>query len=343
MDKKIVARINEIHRQAFIIDAHFDLTYDLAFRRERGQKQVIENLYLEGFKQGGLALVVSAIFIHDYFLPEMGLRRALDQIAFLHEEAAESPGRFRLCRSMAEAAAARAAGELAIFLSLEGAEPLQNDLGLLRIFYELGVRGLGLVWSRRNYVGDGCFFATTREGKKGGLTHFGVKVVEQAEKLGMFIDLSHLNDEGFWDVIEVARRPLIASHSNCRALAPSMRNLTDDMIRAIAGTGGVVGMNGVNLFINEKKKRVRIADLVDHVDHIARLVGIEHVGIGFDLCNGFEDYLKVEKSIETYDTLKSHADLPEFTEALITRGYSDDQIIAVLGGNFKRVYRDILG
>jgi membrane dipeptidase len=342
VDKKLLEQVADIHRRAFTVDAHFDLTYEVANRRERGQRKVIETDYLHQFKSGGFDLIVSAMFIHNYFLPEMGLRRALDQISYLLEEIKESPQRFRICRTTAEAHAARRDGEVAIFLSLEGAEPLQNDLGLLRIFYELGVRGLGLVWSRRNYVGDGAFFRKTREGSKGGLTSFGVELIEKAEALGMFIDLSHINDEGFWDVMDVATRPLIVSHSNCRALAGTMRNLTDEQIEAIAGNGGVIGMNSVNMFIRENEPDVTISHFIDHVDHIVKLVGIDHVGIGFDLCDSFKDYLQVERNLESQDVIRTHAGLAEFTAGLISRGYTDEEIIAVLGGNFMRVFDEIL-
>ena len=343
MDKKLLEQVADIHSRAFTVDAHFDLTFEVANRRERGLHKVVETSYLQQFRTGGFDLIVSALFIHDYFLPEMGLRRALDQISHLLEEIDESPGRFRLCRTVAEASRARAAGETAIFLSLEGAEPLQNDIQLLRIFYELGVRGLGLVWSRRNYVSDGAFFKSSREGRKGGLTPFGIDLIEKAEDLGMFIDVSHINDEGFWDVMDVVSKPLIASHSNCRALAGTMRNLDDEQIEAVARNGGVIGMNSVNLFIREDEPEVTIFHFIDHVDHIVKIGGIQHVGIGFDLCDSFIDFLQVGRAIDTHDVIKTHAGLGEFTAGLITRGYSDEDIIAILGGNFLRVFGDILG
>lgn len=342
MDKKYLEQVADIHRRAFTVDAHFDLTYEVANRRERGQKRIVETDYLQDFRTGGFDLIVSALFIHDFFLPEMGLRRALDQISYLLEEIDESPGQFRLCRTTAEAYAARATGETALFLSLEGADPLQNDIQLLRIFYELGVRGLGLVWSRRNYAGDGAFFKKTREGQKGGLTPFGMQLVEKAEELGMFIDVSHINDEGFWDVINMATRPLIASHSNCREIAGTMRNLSDEQIGAIAENGGVIGMNSVNQFIREGKSDVTIADFIDHVDHIVNIGGIKHVGIGFDLCDSFKNLLQIQDALETHDVIKSHAGLGEFTAELLTRGYEDKEIIAILGGNFMRVFSEIL-
>ena len=342
MDNKLLEQVADIHRRAFTVDAHFDLTYEVANRRERGTEKVIETSYLQEFRSGSVDLVVSAIFIHDFFLPEMGLRKALDQISCLLEERDETPGKFRICRTTAEAYSARASGETAIFLSLEGADPLQNDIQLLRIFYELGVRGLGLVWSRRNYAGDGAFFTETREGRKGGLTPFGIELIEKAENLGMFIDVSHINDEGFWDVMDISSRPVIASHSNCRAIAGTMRNLSDEQIRAIAQNNGVIGMNSINQFIREDRPEVTISHFIDHVDHIAGIAGVEHVGLGFDLCDSFINFLQVEKPLETYDVIKTHAGLGEFTAGLITRGYTEDEIIAILGGNFMRVFGDIL-
>ena len=342
MDNKLLEQVADIHRRAFTVDAHFDLTYEVANRRERGSEKVVETSYLQEFRGGSVDLIVSAIFINDFFLPEMGLRKALDQISYLLEERDETPGKFRICRTIAEAYSARASGETAIFLSLEGADPLQNDIQLLRIFYELGVRGLGLVWSRRNYAGDGAFFTETREGRKGGLTPFGIELIEKAENLGMFIDVSHINDEGFWDVMDISSRPVIASHSNCRAIAGTMRNLSDEQIRAIAQNNGVIGMNSINQFIREDRPEVTISHFIDHVDHIAGIAGVEHVGLGFDLCDSFINFLQVEKPLETYDVIKTHAGLGEFTAGLITRGYTEDEIIAILGGNFMRVFGDIL-
>ncbi len=332
----------ELLRETFVVDGHFDLTYEVTNRRERGERQVVASSFLPDLRRGGVDLVVSAIFIQDYFLPEMGLRRALDQISDLITECKESPGNFRLCRTVTEARAAKKAGELALFLSLEGADPLQNDLRLLPIFYQLGVRGLGLVWSRRNYAGDGCFFDTRREGRKGGLTPFGVDLVEAAEAIGMFLDVSHLNDEGFRDVMEVATKPLIASHSNCRALCPTMRNLTDEQILAIARKGGVVGCNAVDRFLNNNASPASVADIVRHIDHIVGLAGIDHVGIGLDLCDGFRDHLQLEPALVTKDVIKTHAALEELIEALMIRGYSDQHIRAIAGGNLIRLFTEVL-
>jgi membrane dipeptidase len=331
---------------AHIIDGHFDLLMDVTIQRERGKRKVIESDFLSTFDVGGVHSIVSAIFVDDCFLPEMGLRKALQQISALHAEADESPEKIKVCKNVEDLTTAREDGKIGFVLSLEGAEPLYNDLSLLRGFYELGVRLIGLVWSRRNWVGDGCHFSPVREGRKGGITDFGVQLIEEAEKLGMIIDVSHLNDEGFWDVMEIAKKPVIASHSNCRTLAKSMRNLTDDQIKAIASTDGVIGMNAVNLFVSEKDEESDIEHLIDHIDHIARLVGVQHIGLGFDFMDPFMKYVSPESSLATmarkpFDVFKGHSCVPELIRCLMKRGYKEEAIEQILGKNFIRVYKEV--
>ncbi len=342
MDTNLARRVADLHQQAFIIDAHFDLPWDVANQRDRGQKEVIASQYLDRFRQGGFDLIVSAIFIENYFLPEMGLRKALGQISRLAEELDGLAEQMRLCRSMEDIRQARENGHVGLLLSLEGADPLQNDLSLLRVFYDLGVRGLGLTWSRRNYAADGCAFSNDAKVRPCGLTDFGRALVNKADQLGMLIDVSHMNEAGFWDVMETATGPVIASHSNCRALVDTPRNLTDDQIRALAERGGVMGMNAISAFVGNGSRKLGVEDLLNHVDYIVKLVGIDHIGIGLDFCSGFKDYLSLPHALETYDVLPGHHHMPDFTAGMIQRGYSDEDILKVLGGNFMRVYEKVL-
>ncbi|HRX26695.1 MAG TPA: membrane dipeptidase, partial [Aminivibrio sp.] len=151
-----LTRAAELHRNSFVADAHFDLLPFVLEKREGGETRVIERHYLPGLREAGVDLVVSSLFLSGRYLPEMGLRRSLDYISALHAEMEESPGLFSLCRSTGEIRAANGRGELAVLLSFEGLDPIGNDLSLLRIFFELGVRGVGITWSRRNYAADGC-------------------------------------------------------------------------------------------------------------------------------------------------------------------------------------------
>ncbi len=342
MDPKLARRAAQLNARAFVVDAHFDLPWDVANQRERGVQRVIATQYLERFREGGFNLIVAAIFIENYFLPEMGLRRALDQISHLAEELDGLSESITLCRSMKGIRQAEANGRIGLLLSLEGADPLQNDLQLLRIFYDLGVRGLGLTWSRRNYAADGCAFSTAVDAPQGGLTPFGRALVEKAENLGMLIDVSHLNETGFRDVMALAQTPVIASHSNCRALADTPRNLRDEQIEALAARDGVMGINAISAFVGDGSGRPGVEDMLDHVDHVVKIAGIRHVGIGFDFCGGFEDHLSLPHALETFDVLPGHHHLKDFTAALIRRGYTDDDIERILGGNFMRVFEKVL-
>ena len=345
-NERINKQVSTILERATIIDAHFDLLYDVVKQRQYGHKKVIETEHLPNFIKGGVNIVVSSIFIDDEFLPEMALRKALNQISALYAEIDESPDKIMLCKNYEDINKAINEGKVGILLSFEGVTPLYNDLSLLRIFYELGVRAIGLTWSRRNYAGDGCHFSPTREGKRGGITDFGVQLIESAEDLGMFIDVSHLNDEGFWDVMEIAKKPVIASHSNCRALVDTKRNLTDKQIKAIASKSGVIGMNALNVFTTNDDKEANVESLINHVDHIVKLVGIEYVGIGFDFCDKLKQYDPPEASDslsrEFFDILKGYKEVNKFVRALIERGYKDEEIKLILGKNFMRVYKEIL-
>lgn len=339
-------RAKRIHGNSTIVDAHFDLLLDVTAQRESGRRKVIEADHLPGFAEGGVNIVVSSIFVDSAFLPEMALRKAMNQIGSLHAEIDESPDKIVICRNYDDTIRAQEQGKIGIMLSLEGVEPLYSDLSLLRVFYELGARILGLVWSRRNLAGDGCHFGSVREGRKGGITEFGVQLIEESERLGMFIDVSHLNDEGFWDVMEVARGPVIASHSNCRSIANSMRNLTDEQIRAIAEKGGVIGVNACNLFTADRDEDGDIEHLIDHVDHIVALVGPTHVGIGFDFFENFTKYMsEVDLAAmprKIFDVLKGHKSIPQFTGILAERGYGDAEIEMILGANFLRIFKEVL-
>jgi membrane dipeptidase len=336
-------KARELHQKHLVVDAHFDLLYLVLGKRLRGETRVIERDYLPSMREGGVGLVISSLFVPNEYLPEMGLRRGLDQIGALHAEMEESPGLFTLCRNTQEIRNARQKGQLAILLSFEGLEPIGNDLGLLRIFYELGVRGIGMTWSRRNYAADGCFFEPVEEGRKGGLTEFGVKVVREAARLGMYLDISHLNDEGVEDLFRFYHGPVMASHSDCRALVPSMRNLTDDLIRKLASSDGVMGMNALSIFVgNPDMQKLDEKDLADHVDHIRDLVGTDHVGFGFDFCDEMADFTKAGADRE-YDCIKGHDHSIGLSAELLSRGYSEADVVKIIGGNFLRFLEKTIG
>jgi membrane dipeptidase len=341
---RYLKKAEEIIANCFVMDAHFDLAMDMDDRRELGESKIYSLRHRGLVRAGGWDCLVSSVFIHSWQLPEMGLRKALDQISSLISEEREQPDEIAVCASLADVKSANDSGRVGIIISLEGADPIGSDIRLLQVFYRLGVRALGLAWSRRNYACDGCSFTAQREGQKGGLTRFGVDLLEEAERLGMLIDISHLNDEGVADVARFAKRPFIASHSNCRALAGSMRNLTDEQIMLVAGSGGVVGMNGASFVVSDDAgDGIGPLELSAHIDHIVRLAGCDFVGLGLDCCDRLADIHKSVADVRSYDTVADHSRLPELVAILLEKNYSEESIAKILGGNFRRVYSEIAG
>ena len=341
MDYKELAL--ELHKNNIVVDTHLDLAGEIYNRYMAGEKEVIKNHYLENFKKGGFNLIVSSLYIDELFLPEMALRIALGQIRALIEDVESCQGEVFLVKNKDELNKAVNENKIGIIVSFEGLEPIGNDIGLLRIFYELGVRAAGLVWSRRNYVADGCSFIPVEEGQRGGLTKFGVNVVKRMEEMNMLIDVSHLNDEGFQDVVKYTNKPFIASHSNSRSIHGSMRNLTDDQIKAIADRKGVIGINAIKNIAGVRDGEAPIIKLADHIEYIVNLAGIHHVGYGFDLCNGYySSELKFKFAPNNCDSLSSHAEAVLLTEELLRRGISKEDCKLIIGGNFFRTFNNIL-
>ena len=327
-----------------VIDAHSDLLNDVLGRRSVGQKAVLESVWVPAMKAGGIDVRVAAIFNPAQLVPELALRRALDQVAALLADLLESPSA-RLCKCAPEIHQAQADGRRGFILGMEGVEPLGADLALLRVFYELGVRVLGITHALRNYAADGAFFTPKKTGLVGGLSDFGVALVEQAQAMCMLVDVSHLNDPGFSDVIKFATRPIIASHSNCRALTDHPRNLTDAQIKAVADSGGVIGVNSIRSFVSPPD----LPSLMTHIDRLVKVAGREHVGLGLDFCAYLLDHKSpVERvgmrpgAFLSVDGLAGDQDVPKIPALLHERGYPPETIDLIMGENFLRVFDEVL-
>ena len=329
---------------AIVIDAHSDMLNDLLGQRTLGETGILETTWVPGMKEGGIDLRIAAIFSSPQYLPELGLRRALDQVAALLAEL-DGSANARLCTAYADILRAKAEGKRGLILGMEGVEPLGSDLTLLRVFYALGLRVMGLTHAFRNYAADGAFFDPKKTGQVGGLSDFGVSLVEQAQVMGIVIDVSHLNDPGFWDVIKLATGPIIASHSNCRALRDHPRNLTDEQIKAVAATGGVIGINAASLFTEPPD----LSHLMDHLDHLVKVAGREHVGLGLDFCDYLLQYrTELEKArmrprrMRPVEGLSGDRDVPKIPAILAERGYPPETIDLIMGDNFLRVFKAVL-
>jgi hypothetical protein len=230
----------ELHDRCNVVDAHSDLlALDVWWQHRLGRKGVIEKDHVPKMKKGGIDTRVTVTYNEGYWFPELALKNALDMAVVWNEEFDESPSIARITK-FEDIEKARKDGKIGLILGMEGAEPLSNDINLLQVFYTLGLRMLTLTHANRNYVGDGVHYLPQKEGNVGGITDFGVKVVEECNKLGIVIDVSHLNDPGFWDVMKFSKAPIVASHSNCRALANHPRRRAGADLPP-AGSGGQSG------------------------------------------------------------------------------------------------------
>lgn len=345
MEEVLVEWAKAVHRENPVVDAHLDLAAEVYARRSFGERDVVERRYLPYFREAHLNVCVSSVFVPSKDLPERGLRVALGQIAALREDL--EPVRDVICvvTNREELEDALQNGRIGILLSLEGLEPIGTDLDLLRAFSDLGVRGAGLTWSRPNAFARGCCKAGEMMEISGGLTMLGREAVAKLEELGMYVDVSHLNNDGFEDVVECAGKPFMASHSDAWSVHENYRNLRDDQIAALASRGGVIGVNACGTIAGASVyPRERAVDcLCRHVEHLVSVVGEEHVGFGFDLCNGLSASTpRLSFDEEEDDLLLNHGEMLTLSGALLGRGMSEDTLIGVIGGNFLRYFRRVL-
>ncbi|MGH8095507.1 MAG: dipeptidase [Chthoniobacterales bacterium] len=328
-----------------LIDLHFDLPLGLFLSRPR--RNLLTTDFLPEFEAGDIGLLGIALYVEDRHLPDHGLEVALEQVALLDDELESSP-RFVLCRTFAEIEAAARSERIGLILTMEGAEPLGENLNLLRIFYELGLRAISLTHARANAAATGGIFAAT--GSPGhGLTDFGRDLVRECERLGIMIDLAHINSAGFEEICALTTRPLIVSHSNARHFYDIERNISDEQIKLIGARGGVIGINAI--LVSPTREEATLDRYVDHIEHVAALIGIEGVGIGFDFCEFLWRLMPAaeREALEAKLTrphflpdLANHAQARNLTSKLIERGFSDEQIEKILRDNWLRVLRQLL-
>jgi len=325
-------------------------------------------------RRGGLGGEFFSIWVDPQVYAAGPARRALDLIDAVRAQVERHPRELSLATTAAQIEAARKSGKLAVLMGLEGGHALEGDLRMLRNFHRLGVRYMTLTWSNTNELGDSSGDIAKPEVKHhGGLSELGKKAVAEMNRLGMLVDVSHVADKTFFDAVEIARAPVIASHSSCRALTDHPRNMTDDMLRAVGRNGGVVMVNFFSGFVdedfrkafealrpeedkaiaavNEKYKddvaartkawfdvgqefaarvpRPPLKSLIDHIEHVARVAGVDHAGIGSD----FDGIPSLPQGID------SAADLPKIAAELRKRGFSQADVGKIFSGNILRVMR----
>jgi membrane dipeptidase len=331
--------ILDLHKRATVVDAHIDTLLDIMVPparpakfptpRKFGERSTKGHVDLPRLLEGGVDLQVFAAYIQPEYKIERALHRVIQLIDLFHQTVSMHQDKLSLFTKVTDVYEAEKGGKIAAMLSIEGGEAVEADLGILRMLHRLGVRAMTLTWNERNQIADGAAEGRT----KGGLTNFGVELVSEMNRIGMVIDVSHISDAGFFDVIETSNAPIIASHSNCRALCNHRRNMTDEMIRRLAEKDGVMGMNFAPAFVDVNKEKVTLERVLDHVDHVVKMVGVDHVGLGSD----FDGIESTPKGLEDVTTM------PYFTEGLVKRGCREEDVFKILGGNFLRVFKKVIG
>jgi len=372
-----------LQHEAIVIDGHADTPqrfvdegWDMADPVGTGM------VSLDTAREGGLDAEFFAVWVDPHEWPNRYGERAAALLAGVQEQLAKHPDTMVLGLSADDIVAAKASQKFCVLLGLEGGHAIEASLEKLRAFYAQGVRYMTLTWTNTNEWADSSGDIDDASVQHhGGLTSFGRDVIAEMNRLGMMVDVSHVSDATFWQVLECSKAPIIASHSSARALNSAMRNLTDEQLRAVAAQGGIVMVNFYASFIDEpfregwratealRKPLYEAADkpwrergvpapyaasltvdrafyaehvgklfpaprfevLIDHFDHIAKVAGIEHVGVGSD----FDGFAILPEGI------RSAADLPKITRALLGRGYTAEQLKLLLGGNMLRVMREV--
>jgi membrane dipeptidase len=284
-------------------------------------------------------------------------REAMRAIATWLRRIEGSADRFRLVTRADDIVAAKREKRLGIIFHFQGADPIEDDLGLLHVYHRLGVRIIQLTYNRKNRVGDGC-----EERTDAGLSRYGVALIREMNRLGIVVDCSHTGVRTTLETMEISTAPVVFTHANARAVHPSARNLTDEQIRAVARTGGVIGMVGFPGFVSPNP-RPTMDQFIRHFDYIASLVGPQHLGLGLDYFDGMVGVATDAEAQAAYQDavdrgvwepanyppppyhypagLEMPDGFPRLTEALVARGYADADIEGILGGNFLRVFRQV--
>ena len=380
-DTGVSPKARAIHDSALIVDTHADTPQrflDEGFDIGSTDPNDIGHISLDKARRGNLGAEFFSIWVDPETNQGHFAQHTFDLIDSVYEQAARHPDRMMMAFSVADIERAHKEHKLAALMGIEGGHSIENDMHLLRDYYRLGVRYMTLSWSNTNEWADSSGdINDPKLQHHNGLTDFGKQVVLEMNRLGMMIDISHVADKTFWDTVATTKAPVIASHSSARALVDAPRNMTDDMLRALAKNGGVVQINFFSGFVDEgyrkameaqskdqaaaiqkyvdslkaqgkpvnyieidrierewtaKIPRPPFKSLIDHIDHIAKVAGVDHVGLGsdFDGVSG-----------ATPEGMDSAADLPKITQALLDRGYRTEDIKKILGGNLLRVFRQV--
>jgi membrane dipeptidase len=351
VDDELAAAARRLHADAIVVDNHLDLLMTVVLQRQIGARGSFADRWLPELRAGGVNVQVAPVYCEGT-LPAAQLHDAMRTIAAFKREVTANAEAVRHCRTGAEIREALAKDQIAMVLSFEGGGALQGDPSLVPLFYELGVRMIGFTLEGRTALGDGSGENPT--GSR--LSSAGVEVFRGMEQLGIVMDVSHLGIRGVEHVLELATRPVIASHSGAWAVHSNHRNLTDEQIRAIAANGGVICAVMLPCFVDPE--RPTLDRLVDHIEHLVAVGGAQHVGLGSDFFAEIADdcwpahmwlssatyYPPKGNDLRvTIPGLHASRDLANVTETMLRRGFSEADIRGILGSNAVRVFDAVMG
>lgn len=313
-----------------IVNGHSDFGLKIYYEFLQGNPHELIKTYLPQLRSGNVKFVIlqaggdfsaNGIDFGDTLT-------VLKTLSFVRRKILENPKEFRLITRGEDFETILQNDQIGILLSIEGARCIDSDLLILDVFYDLGLRSLALTHNFRNQFGDGC-----KESSNGGLSNSGRKLIDYLNNRSIILDLVHLSNQSFWDAIELLKRPPIVSHSNVRTIREHERNLSDDQILAIGEKKGVIGLNFYGLFVDNDPNKATLERLIDHLDKIVELIGIDYVGLGPDFYKYFmPDY-------QCVDNIDDESGLSKLSESLTNRGYSDSEIKKIYFSNFIRVFK----
>ncbi len=361
-----------LHEDALVWDTHNDLAYRVLYEKlDIGERLPAGHVDIPRLREGGVDVQTVALYVENFLYPMPGecSRQAHELLSAMRNAIDENSDRVELARTGSDVERIVAEGKIAMPLAIEGGHAIEASLDRLREFYELGVSSMTLTHNVSHDWAD----SGADDPRWGGLNDLGRDVVREMNRLGMVVDISHVSDSTFFDVIETTEDPVIASHSGCRALNPHRRNMSDDQLRALGENGGVIGIVFVLNYLTQEYSEamselravgrdafrqvpeiedidLRIAvnhlnaardwplenlptieDLLDHIEHAVQIAGIDHVGLGADM------YPRTPSPVG----IRGVHDYPNITRGLKERGYSDDDVRKILGGNFLRVWKAV--
>jgi membrane dipeptidase len=365
----IPLRARKLAVDAIGIDSHIDTVQRvLVMGEDLGKRWDVGHVDIPRLREGGTHAPFFALWVPVYFPGAEAVRRTLDLRDAMQSVLDTHPEQMELATTAADIRRIVKAGKIAVFLTVEGGHTIDDDLRVLRMYYQLGIRSMTLTHSRNNNWAD----SATDKPAHNGLTDFGKDVVREMNRLGMLVDVSHVSDKTFYDALAVTRKPVIVSHSSMRALSDVPRNVTDEMLWALAKNDGVIGISFGEGFINPKdaealesaiktettapaltgralddyaaedvrnlfgtrvKVAATVADVADHIDHAVRIAGIDHVGIGSD----FDGVSGPPNGLDDVSRM------PALIEVLLERGYAERDVKKILGENYLRVIREVTG